>query len=715
MNQTQTQQDILTLVSAEGYTPLTLPQLSKQLGLPSSDFDALQQLICQMEEEGLILRTKKEKIMRPQDCGFVTGLYSSTDRGFGFVIPDEDLGGDIFIPARYYLGAMHGDKVMARITEKNQTDGRRMEGEIVKVLKHNTKTLVGRFEKNKTHGFVVPDNKKFCNDVYIPRPLMGKAKDNDKVVVELDRYGDGRRNAEGKIIAILGNALTRNANYMGILYEHNIQPDFPRDVMEQVKNIPQNVLEEEMDGRMDLRQEVIFTIDGADSKDFDDAISISKLENGNYALGVHIADVSHYVTEGSPLDREAFRRGTSVYFVDQVVPMLPVELSNGICSLNPNVERLAFSALMEIDKTGTVVDYKLGKSVIKSCARLVYGDVTKVVEGTADPELEQRYAHLKEKFMLMKELRDILYNMRLRRGSINFDFPEAKVLVDEKGDPTDVVLRERGIADEMIEEFMLAANECVAQHIFWQQKPCIYRIHEVPSEEKTQNFLKVAALLGYHVHTKDGELTPMELQKVLKQIEGTKEERMLSTTMLRSLMKAQYSPQNLGHFGLAAKFYCHFTSPIRRYPDLGVHRILQEVLEGGMSQKREQALRDFAIEAAEQSSQTELNAIDAERDIEDLYKAIYMSRFVGETFHGVISSVTRFGIFVELPNTIEGLVRLDDLDDDYYEYQEDSLCLLGEHTHKKYSIGDPITVKLARSDLVSREIDFVPADSESEN
>lgn len=704
---------ILDLLGSRGYTPLTDKQLAQKLRVQPEHMKDFQKLIQKMEEDGSILFTKKGKIMLPREAGFVAGKYSSTDRGFGFVIPDEDLGGDIFIPARFYAGAMHGDQVLAKITERKTGDGRRMEGEIVRVLKRNTTTLIGRFERSRTHGFVVPDNRRYCDDIYISSKCMGDAQEGDKVVVELSRYSDGRRNPEGKVVAILGNALSKDANYMGILYDHNIREAFPDDVMEQVRSIPQNVREEDIEGRMDLRKETIFTIDGADAKDFDDAISICKDEQGRYHLGVHIADVSYYVTEGSPLDREAFRRGTSVYFVDKVVPMLPVELSNGICSLNPRVDRLAFSCIMTIDGKGRVLDYQLGRSVIRSCERLIYSDVTKVIERT-DAMLMKRYEHLVGKFDLMKELADILYAMRERRGAINFDFPEAKILVDEKGDPTDVILRERGVADHIIEEFMLAANECVAQHVCMLEKPCIYRIHEKPSEEKTQNFLKMARVLGIRVKTVQGELTPMVLQRVLGQMEGRKEERMVSTSMLRSMMKAQYYQENLGHFGLAAKYYCHFTSPIRRYPDLGVHRILAEILQGEMTENRERQLKAFSIEASEQSSEMELNAVDAERDIEDLYKCIYMSKYVGSVFEGVISSVTRFGIFVELPNTIEGLVKMDELDDDYYEYVEEKLCLIGTRTGRKYCIGDPIRVKLARSDMITREIDFALADNEEE-
>lgn len=704
---------ILQRISARDYAPANAKQMGAALGVTEKQNAAFGRLLKEMEENGEIIFTKKEKIMQPSACGYVVGQYSSSDRGFGFVIPDEDLGGDVFIPARFTLGAMHGDRVMAKITEKQHSDDRRMEGELVRVLKRNTSTIIGRFENSRTHGFVVPDNKKYCNDIYVPGKDRANAKEGDKVVVQIDRYGEGRRSPEGHIIAVLGNNNTKAANYSGILYDHGIVGKFPAEVMKQAREIPQQVPEKDMEGRMDLREEIIFTIDGADSKDFDDAISIRKLENGNYWLGVHIADVSHYVTEGSPLDQEAFRRGTSVYFVDQVVPMLPVELSNGICSLNPKVDRLAFSCFMEIDHQGQTLRSEIGKSVIRSCERLVYGDVSKVL-ARADGELEEKYRYLVPTFDLMKELSDILFAMRERRGSINFDFPEAKIIVDEQGEPVDVVLRERGESDKIIEEFMLAANECVAKFIYDHKKPCVYRVHEKPNVEKTEGFLKVARQLGIPVQTDQGELTPAALQKVLKQIQGTKEERMLSTSMLRSLMKAQYFQENLGHFGLAATYYCHFTSPIRRYPDLAVHRILNEILKGGMTEKREKQLQEFAVEASAKSSAMELNAVDAERDIEDLYKAIFMSKFVGESFEGVISSVTRFGLFVELPNTIEGLVRVEDLEDDYYEYLEEQLCLVGTRTGKRYHIGDEVRVKLTRSDLVSREIDFVLDDGQQE-
>jgi ribonuclease R len=700
---------ILAFMKEEAYKPLLMQELMTVLDVPKEDREQFISIMDELEADGKIIKTKKNRYGVPERMGLVVGRFQGNERGFGFVIPDDETIADIFIPMDDAQGAMHNDRVIARFT-RAIIEGKRAEGQIIRILKRANSTIVGTFESSKYFGFVVPDDKKISQDVFISKDDFNGAKTGQKVVVEVTQWPKGRRNPEGRVIEIIGHKDDPGTDILSIMKQYHLSEEFPESVIRQAENIPDTVDEREIQARRDLRHLDIVTIDGEDAKDLDDAVSIEKLDNGNYKLGVHIADVSHYVTENSPLDKEAFKRGTSVYLVDRVIPMLPKKLSNGICSLNPQIERLTLSVFMEINKSGKVVNYEIFNSVIKTKERMTYTNVTKILEDE-DPELMERYKNLVDTFKLMKELALILRQKRIDRGSIDFDFPEAKVILDEKGRPIEVKKYEITISNKIIEEFMLVCNETVAEHIYWMNLPFVYRVHEEPDSEKIENFNTLIYNLGYHLKGV-AKIHPKSLQQLLEKVKGKKEERIISTVMLRSLMKAKYSHENLGHFGLAAKYYCHFTSPIRRYPDLVIHRIIKESIGKGINEKRQQFLTQFVQDAAKQSSEREIAAQEAERETEDLKKVEFMQDKVGEIFEGIISSVTSFGMFVELENTIEGLVRVSSLEDDYYIYDDRHYSLIGENKKKIYKIGDEVTVKLVKCDVAARQIDFALVEDE---
>jgi len=694
---------ILAFMREEAYKPLLLDELIVVLDVPKEAVGEFLAIIDELEAEGRIIKTKRNRYGVPERMGLIVGTFQGNEKGFGFVVPDEPTMADVFIPVENVNGAMHKDRVIARFT-RAIIEGRRAEGEIIRILNRANQFVVGTFESSIHFGFVVPDDKKISNDIFIPKSEFNHAKTGQKVVVEITRWPEARRNPEGKIIEVLGYKNDPGTDILSVIKQFSLREDFPEEVMEEVKQIPDAVHYKEIERRRDLRNLNIVTIDGEDAKDLDDAVSIEKLANGNYKLGVHIADVSHYVSEKSALDKEAFRRGTSVYLIDRVIPMLPKKLSNGICSLNPNIERLTLSVFMEIDGSGKVVDYEIFESVIKTKARMTYTDVTRILEDE-DGELLKQYKDLVQDLKLMKELALILREKRMNRGSIDFDFPEAKIILDEKGKPVEIIKYNYTISNKIIEEFMLVCNETIAEHMFWMNVPFVYRVHEEPDPEKIESFNTLIYNLGYHLKGST-KIHPKALQQLLEKIKGKKEERIISTVMLRSLMKAKYSHENLGHFGLAAKYYCHFTSPIRRYPDLVIHRIIKESINGGINETREAFLKRFVQEAAKQSSEMEINAQEAEREIENLKKAEYMSDKIGEIFEGVISGVTSFGMFVELENTIEGLVRISSMEDDYYIYDDKHYSLIGENKKKIYKIGDEVKVRVMRADTATRQIDF---------
>lgn len=696
---------LISFMKEQAYKPMSFKELSKIFGINKREWNDFQKILDDMEKEGLIIKNRAELYGIPERMGIVKGVFQAHAKGFGFVILDEDRP-DIFIPASNVNSAMHNDIVLVKIL-REENKGKKCEGEIIRIVERKNKKLVGIYEDSKSFGFVVPDDRKIASDVFISKGNKNGAKSGQIVVVEITSWPEKRRNPEGRIIEILGEKGDRGIDILTIIKKHNLPEEFPRDVEDFAAKIPEEIPQSEIDRRRDLRNITAVTIDGEDAKDLDDAVSVEILPNGNYKLGVHIADVSHYVREGNPLDKEAFKRGTSVYLLDRVIPMLPKKLSNGVCSLNPRVDRLALSCFMEIDPSnGKVVDHDIFESVIKTKERMTYTDVTKILRDE-DPETIEKYKYLHEDFKNMGKLFEILNKKRMSRGAIDFDFAECKIILDENGKPIDIKLRERAIANTIIEEFMLVCNETVAEHFFWMNAPFVYRIHEDPDMEKLIHFSEFAYNLGYPVRLKEDEIHPKDLQKILEQVRGKKEETVVSTLLLRSMMKAKYSQVCVGHFGLAAKYYSHFTSPIRRYPDLVIHRIIKEILsEGGLNPKREKRLRTFVVDASKQSSDTERMAVEAEREVDDLKKAEYMMDRIGEEFEGIISSVTSFGMFVELPNTIEGLIHISELHDDYYNYDERHLCLIGERTKNIYRLGDEVKVKCSKVDIDAHEIYF---------
>ncbi|NLZ49038.1 MAG: ribonuclease R [Clostridiales bacterium] len=701
---------IMDFMREAAYKPMDLYQLCQLFGISRDEMQTMKKILKSMEKEGIIIKNRAGKYGLTDRMGLIKGKFQGHQKGYGFVIPYED-SPDIFIPANNVNGAMNGDIVIAKILKENE-EKKKAEGEIVRILERANKTIVGVYEDSRNFGFVVADDKRIYHDIFIPKAEKNGAKTGDVVIVEITMWPEARRNPEGRIVEILGKKGEAGVDILSIIKNYKLPEEFPEKVLNYAESIPDEIPESEYKRRRDLRSLRMITIDGEDAKDLDDAVSIEKLDNGNFRLGVHIADVSHYVTERSPLDKEALKRGTSVYLIDRVIPMLPKKLSNGICSLNPKVDRLALSCFMEIDHRGKVLNHEIVESVIKTSERMTYTDVTKILRDK-DEELIKRYDYLVDDFKKMEELCNILNRKRMNRGAVDFDFAESKIILDEKGKPIDVKPYERSIANRIIEEFMLVCNETVAEHMFWANIPFVYRVHEDPKEEKLEHFYEFIHNLGYTVK-RTKELHPRNLQEILEKAKGKKEETVVSTLLLRSMMQARYSPESLGHFGLAARYYCHFTSPIRRYPDLIIHRIIKEFINGKITEERIKKLTSAVEYASIQSSEMERIAQDAEREVDDLKKAEYMLDRIGEEFEGIISSVTSFGFFVELPNTIEGLVHISNLHDDYYFYDEKHLCLIGERTKKMYRLGDEVKVKVSKVDIDNREIHFELTESEDE-
>ncbi len=654
-----------------------------------------------LEDDAIIYHSNKDKYLLLENSHIRKGIMRANKKGFGFV-EIENLEDDIYISHDNMNGAIHDDVVLVEITSKMNLD--RLEGRVLRILERKMTNFIGLISfDEKGVGHVQLDDNKIQLSIEIPKGKAMNAVDGHKVVVKLEKKLNSSGRYEGKVVDIIGHVNDPGVDILSIIYKYGFNTDFPDEVKEEVKRLPMEVLDRELEDRRDLREEVIFTIDGDDTKDIDDAISIDILSNGHYQLGVHIADVSYYVKEGSPLDTEAMERGTSVYLVDRVIPMLPHELSNGICSLNPNVDRLAISCVMEFDGSGKQIDYEIFPSVIRSRLQMTYKKVNSILEDNKVPEGYEPYVeHLK----LVAELADILRKARSKRGYIDFGVDEAKILVDEKGVPTDVVLRERGTGEKLIEDFMIAANECVATHIYFMNLPFVYRIHETPEEDKIRSFLAYVSGLGYHVTGDLREMRPTTIQNIIQQLEDKPEFKILSSLLLRSMKKAIYSPDNLGHFGLASDCYTHFTSPIRRYPDTTVHRLLRTYLfDGHVDMSTVHKWEEKLVYVTEHSSERERASVDCEREVDDMKMAEYMEKHIGESFEGMISSVTSFGMFVELDNLIEGLVALRDMDD-FYHFDEDHLTLTGEKSHVKYSIGERVIVKVIRASKNDKTIDF---------
>ena len=698
-------EQLLGLINDPHYNPLKREELALIFNIHPSEMPMFYNFLDELEEDGYIIKTKKGRVMSPNKMGLFVGKFVAHRKGYGFVESDEEFTQDLFIPKDDINGALHNDRVMAEIVTP-ATEDKRAEGKVIKIIKREVTRVVGLFQENKSFGFVVPDDKKFNQDIFIPKRGFNGAKNDEKVVCEITLWPQENRKPEGKIIEVLGKKGERGVEIDSIIRAHGLPEEFPKKVIDEANYVSSQDLEDEIARRLDLRHLDIFTIDGEDAKDLDDAISIEVLPNGNYKLGVHIADVTHYVREKSKLDKEALKRATSVYLVDKVIPMLPKQLSNGVCSLNPFEDKLTLSCIMEIDENGKVVNSEIAETVINSKARMTYTEVSDILEKD-DEKLKQTFAKQVEDFKNAEKLARILMKRRERRGAIDFDFPEAKIILNREGKVVDIKCYERRISNKMIEEFMLVANETVAEHFYWLQLPFVYRIHETPSAEKMEDLNKFIATFGYHIKGDLEDVHPKEIQSLVEKIKGTKEEESISTIALRSMKQAKYSPQCIGHFGLAAKYYCHFTSPIRRYPDLQIHRIIKEQLNNKLNNKRQEQLSHIVEYASTQSSERERAAELAERDVHDFYKACYMADKVGQEFDGVVSSVTSFGMFVELENTVEGLIRLANMRDDYYIYNQETYTIMGERSHKTFKIGDTVRIKVDNVNVDFREIDFV--------
>lgn len=665
------------------------------------DTSLLMEELRKLEDEVIIYHSNKDKYMMLENSHLRKGTMRANKKGFGFVEIDN-MEEDVYVSQENMNGAIHDDIVLVEITSKLNLD--RLEGRILRIIKRQVQRYIGEinFDK-KGKGHITLDDSKIKLNIEIPKDKTMNTVDGHKVVVELGKKLNGNTKYEGKIIEVIGHKHDPGVDILSIIYKYNINVDFPDDVKEEVKTIASEVSEEECVDRRDLRDMEIFTIDGDDTRDIDDAISIEKLPNGNYKLGVHIADVSYYVKEGSPLDNEAMERGTSVYLVDRVIPMLPHELSNGICSLNPNVDRLAMSCVMEFDENGKQVDYEIFQSVIRSRIQMTYKKANSVLEDNIVPEGYEEY---EKSLRLMAELAEILRKAKVKRGYIDFGVEEAKILVDENCKPTEVVLRERGVGENLIEDFMIAANECVATHIFYMSLPFVYRVHEYPKEEKIRSFLGFISSLGYTVNGDIKDVKPTTMQRILESLRDKPEFKILSSLLLRSMQKAVYKPENLGHYGLASQCYTHFTSPIRRYPDTTVHRLLRTYLfEGKADMGTVRKWEEKLVYITEHSSSRERAAVDCEREVEDMKMAEYMEEHIGEEFEGMVSSVTSFGMFIELDNLIEGLVPLRDMND-FFHYDEEHMTLTGERTHIQYRIGDRVLVKVVRASREEKTIDF---------
>ncbi|MFD0712178.1 ribonuclease R [Paenibacillus sp. GCM10027626] len=707
-----TEQNLLEFMKEAAYKPMTYQQLSDELGVDedAESFKAFLVLLNQLEEQGKVMRNRNDRYGLPERMNLLRGRVQAHAKGFAFLLPQDKEHPDVYLHAHDLQTAMNGDTVLVRITSRSEHGGR-LEGEVVRVVERAVTQIVGTFESHEAFGFVMPDDKRINRDLFIPREAFKGAVSGQKVVARIVTYPEGRSAATGEIIEILGHQNDPGVDILSIIRKHQLPEGFPDEVMAEAEGAPEAITEDEIvrQGRRDLRGKVIVTIDGEDAKDLDDAVNVERLPNGNYLLGVHIADVSYYVQEKSALDQEAYRRGCSVYLVDRVIPMLPHRLSNGICSLNPQVDRLTMSCEMEFDaKTLKRVRHDVFTSVIRTKERMTYTNVRKILLDE-DAEVTERYAELVDMFKLMEDLAMKLRKKRMKRGAIDFDFVEAKVLVDSDGKPVDIIKRERSVAEQIIEEFMLAANETVAEHFYWLRVPFLYRIHENPDSEKLFHFVQFAANFGYKIKGKGGDsIHPRALQTLLEEIHGTKEQTVISTVLLRSMKQARYDAESLGHFGLAAEFYSHFTSPIRRYPDLVIHRVIREVLENGgtLSEKRIESLAAKMPDIAQQSSERERVAVDAERDTDKLKKAEYMQERIGEEFDGIISGVTSFGIFIELDNTVEGLIRLGDLTDDYYHFHEQHMLLVGERTSRMFRIGDEVRVRVEDVNMDEHTVEF---------
>lgn len=697
------------LVEADFYIPMKEKELADFMQVKAEERGELKEILEELVKEGKLQLTRRGKYIKGDGVpSQLSGTFISNAKGFGFVEIEGQVQ-DFFIPENEVNGAFHKDRVMVELLPGQH--GKRQEAKIVSILSHELKRIVGTFDKAGKFGFVIPDNEKLPSDIFVPIERSKGAVTGHKVVVELTEYGDERHKPEGKVVEILGHVNDPGVDILSIVKGFDLPMEFPERVLNQGLRVAKEVSLKDREGRKDLRTVQMVTIDGEDAKDLDDAVSLSK-EGDNYLLGVHIADVTNYVQENSALDREAEKRGTSVYLVDRVIPMLPHVLSNGICSLNMKEDRLALSCLMTINKKGEVIDHEIAETVICVDQRMSYTDVNKILEG--DSDTQEQFESFVPMFFLMKELSDLLREKRKKRGSIDFDFPESKILLDKDDVPVSIKPYERNAATKLIEDFMLLANETVAQHFYWMELPFVYRTHDYPDPEKILKLGTFINNFGYHIKVKSGdnEIHPKEIQKLLGKIEGTEEEALISRLTLRSMKRAQYTVDCTGHFGLACQFYCHFTSPIRRYPDLQIHRIIKEQLRGRMNGERIDHYQSILPEVAKHASEMERRADEAERETDKLKKVQFMEQKIGEIFEGVISGITSWGIYVELPNTVEGLIHVSRLFGDYYYYSEETYEMLGRDTGRSFKLGQRIRIVVDGVDYFQKSIDFVLAPEE---
>lgn len=696
---------ILELIKEENYVPMKTKEIAQILRVPIEETKELNQILETLEAEYKIRKNRKGKYI-VMDEPYQEGTFRANQKGFGFVAVEGEEQ-EIHISSKNTNNALNGDLVLVKLTD-SQESNKSKEGKIVKILKREIEQVVGTFKNSKNFGFVVPDDKKIDTDIFISKKNFGEAKDNQKVVVKIVRYPDKDKNAEGKIVEVIGNRDEAGVDMLCLIKEYKLPYEFPEFVIEDAKEIREEVEKKDIPNRVDLRDNIIFTIDGEDAKDLDDAVCVEKLPNGNYQLGVHIADVSYYVKENSKLDKEALHRGTSVYMLDRVIPMLPKELSNGICSLNAGKDRFTLSITMEIDSKGYVISSEIFKAIINVTKRMNYTDVQKILDNSEE-QVTKKYEKYVNQFKLMEELARILEERRKEQGSLDLDIPETKIILDEKGRTIDIEKYELKFANTLIEQFMLTANETVAEKFYWLEAPFIYRVHEIPDMERVSELNKFLFNFGYKVKGSKDNIHPKEFAKILEEIKGKPEEMVVSTLILRTLKMARYENENKGHFGISSKYYCHFTSPIRRYPDLFIHRIISRYLDKkyDITEEFKENYTKIAEEVAKQASEREKIAQKVERDSVDLKKAEFMQDKIGEIYDGMISSVTLFGVFVELENTVEGLIRFENLGkNEYFFYDEEHKHLIGEKTNKVYKIGDSIKIQVIEANKELRKVAF---------
>ena len=703
------EQKIIDFMKSDGYIPMKAKEIAYVLGVTKEEYTEFVNCLKNLEDEYKILKNRKNKY-RLRDEKVYEGLYRKNAKGFGFVkLENQDeikQSEEIYISKVNSMNALNGDTVIVKIIEEKE-DGKSLEGKILKIKKHEKETIVGIFQNSKNFGFVVPDDKSFGTDIFISKKNFGKARNNHKVLVQITKYPENGKNAEGKIIEVIGNVNEAGVDMLSLIKEYNLPSKFSEEVVKEAQSKGEEIDLKNSKNRVDLRDKIIFTIDGEDAKDLDDAVSVEKLQNGNYRLNVHIADVSNYVTQDSLLDKEAYIRGTSIYMLGRVIPMLPRELSNGICSLNQGKDRFTLSCSMEINSKGEVIDSKVYKGIIRVTRRMDYTSVQKIIDRSDNKVLEE-YKEYIEEFDKMKELAEILKKRRLEKGYLNLDIPESKIELDIDGWAVNIKKYETYFSNEIIEQFMLTANETIAEKFYWLEAPFIYRVHENPDEDKIKEANKFLYNLNLKIKANKDNIHPKAFAQVLEEVKGKPEEKVVSNLLLRTLKLARYEDKNTGHFGIASKFYCHFTSPIRRYPDLFIHRIISEYLKDNYDVPsdftNENKIR--AKDAAEKSSEREKIATQVEREAEKIKKAEYMEKHIGEEFEGVVSGITSFGMFVELDNTIEGLIRFDDIGNEYFIYDEDRKRLIGEKTKRTYNIGDIVRIRVKNSSKILRQIDF---------